>query len=232
MSISTASYGSARATFSLAPSCGTSRGTRFARSLMWRPREAPSPSIWTGTGSNGLKSTGSGGVLNMKMQLWPRIEMEGTTTDARVDEIRLQVPRDDWLTVLAIFTGDQIDVLEIRYHLTYANRYGSSLAELRLARDAVDRGEFDRAVMLARKAVNLMEESVRAATGAELTGALADRLDERHVKLYTSVITRAKDMGNISVHRAEAREYTRVEALFSIRLATISLEVIAGLLAD
>ena len=96
----------------------------------------------------------------------------------------------------------------------------------------MDRGEFDRAVMQARKAVSLMEESVRVATGDDLTGALADRLDERHVKLYTGVITRAKDMGNISVHRAEAREYTRVEALFSIRLATISLEVVAGLLAD
>ena len=48
--------------------------------------------------------------------------------------------------------------------------------------------------------------------------ALADRLDDRHVKLYTAVITRAKDMGNISMHRAEAREYTRIEALFAIRL--------------
>ena len=39
-------------------------------------------------------------------------------------------------------------------------------------------------------------------------------------------------MGNISVHRAEAREYTRIEALFTIRLATILLELIAGFLAD
>ncbi len=179
-----------------------------------------------------LEGHRAGDVLAMKIQLWPRIEMEGTTKDARVDEIRFQVPRDDWLAVVATFTGEQIDVLEVRYHLAYANRYGSSLAELRLARDAVDRGEFDRAVMQARKAVSLMEESVRVATGDDLTGALADRLDERHVKLYTGVITRAKDMGNISVHRAEAREYTRVEALFSIRLATISLEVVAGLLAD
>ena len=35
-----------------------------------------------------------------------------------------------------------------------------------------------------------------------------------------------------TVHRAEAREYTGVEALFAIRLATILLEVVAGLLKD
>ena len=179
-----------------------------------------------------LEEHRAGGVLTMQMQLWSRIEMEGTTTDARVNAIPVQVPRDDWLAAVSTFTGDQIDLLEVRYHLAYANRYRSSLVELRRARDAVARGDFNGAVMQARKAVNLVEESVKAATGDDLKAALADRLDERHVKLYTAVIGRAKDMGNITVHRAGAREYTRVEALFAIRLATILLEVVAGLLAD
>ena len=179
-----------------------------------------------------LEEHRAGGVLTMKMQLWPRVEMEGVATDARVDEIHIQVPRDDWLAVVSTFTGDQIDILEIRYHLAYADRFRSSLAALRHARDAVDRGNFDSGVIRARKAVSLMEESVKAATEGDLKAALADRLDERHVKLYTSLITRAKDMGNITAHRAAAREYTRGEALFAIRLATILLEVVAGLLAD
>ena len=179
-----------------------------------------------------LEEHRAGDVLAMMMQLWPRIEVEGTTTDARVDEIRLEVPRDDWLAAVGTFTGEQIDLLEIRYQLTYANRYRSSLAELQRAREAVDRGDFNGAVVQARKAVGLMEESVKAATGDDLKAALADRLDDRHVKLYTAVTTRAKDMGNISVHRAEARTYTRIEALFAIRLATILLELIAGLLVD
>lgn len=168
----------------------------------------------------------------MKMQLWPRVEMEGTATNARIGEIHIQIPRDDWLAVVGTFTGDQIDILEVRYHLAYASRYRSSLVELRHARDAADRGNFDGAVIRARKGVSLMEEAVRTATEGDLRAALADRLDERHVSLYTGVIKRAKDMGNITAHRAEAREYTRGEALFAIRLATILLEVIAGLLAD
>ena len=74
---------------------------------------------------------------------------------------------------------------------------------------------------------------MRAATGGEdLKTVLTDRTDNRHAALYGGIVTRAKGMGNIAAHRAEHREYTRVEALFAIRLATITLEVVAGLLAD
>jgi len=164
------------------------------------------------------------------MHLWSRIEMGPTTTDARIDGIRLQIPRDDWIAALAALTGDHFEILEIRYHLLYADRYRSSLAELRLAGDAAERGDFNGAVLQARKAIYLMEESVRAATGEDLKAALRERIDKRHADLYGGIVKRAKDMGNIAAHRAEAREYTRVEALFAIRLATITLEVVAGLL--
>lgn len=172
----------------------------------------------------------AGAALDLRMQLWTRIEMGGGTTDARVEEMAFIVPRDDWLAVLGALTGEQIDLLEIRYDLVYAARYRASLKEIRLAREAVDRGDFNRAVLQARKAVNLMEESVKKATGEGLRAALTDRIDKRHAELYGGIVTRAKDMGNLVAHRPEAREYTRVEALFAIRLATISLEVVAGLL--
>ncbi|MCY3705911.1 MAG: hypothetical protein OXH08_10450 [Gammaproteobacteria bacterium] len=179
-----------------------------------------------------LEEHRAGGVLSLSMQLWCRIEMDGATANARINDVRFQVPRDDWLAVVGDFTGEHFDLLEVRYHLAYANCCQSSLLELRRAREAVDRGNFDSAVIQARKAVSLMEESIRAATQDDLKAALAGRVDEEHVKLYTGIVSRAKGMGNITAHRAEAREYTRVEALFAIRLATIVLEVVAGLLAD
>ena len=179
-----------------------------------------------------LEECRAGGALTMEMQLWSRIEMGGATTDARIEGIRMQIPRDDWLAALGALTGEQIDLLEIRYHLLYADRYRSSLAELRLARGEADRGDFNRAVLQARKAVDLMQDSVRAATGEDLRAALTARIDKRHAVLYGGIVKRAKEMGNITAHRAEAREYTRVEALFAIRLATITLEVVAGLLAE
>ena len=178
-----------------------------------------------------LEEHRDGGALELRMQLWTGIEIGGVTTNSRVEEIALKVPRDDWLAVLGTLTGEQVDLLEIRYDLVHAARYKASLKEIRLAREAVDRGDFNRAVLQARKAVSLMEEAVKAATGEDLRAALTDRIDKRHAELYGGIVTRAKDMGNITAHRAEARDYTRVEALFAIRLATITIEVVAGLLA-
>lgn len=123
----------------------------------------------------------------MEMRLWRRVEIGGATTDARIERIKMRIPRDDCLAALGALTGVQIDVLEIRYNLLYADRYRPSLAELRLARDAADRGDFCRAVLQARKAVGLMEESVRAATGKDLKTALTDRIDARHANLYDGI---------------------------------------------
>ena len=179
-----------------------------------------------------LEECRAGGVLAVKMQLWPRIEIDGVTTNAQVEEIRFQIPRDDWLETVRTITGAQVDVLEIRYHLMHADRYDTSLAELGRAREAVDRGDFNGAVMQARKAVSLMEGAVKKASGDRLKTVLTDRIDEEHADLYGGIVARAKGLGNINAHRPAAREYTRVEALFAIRLATISLEVVAGLLAE
>jgi len=178
-----------------------------------------------------LEEHRAGAALELRMQLWTRIAIGGEATNSQVEEIAFRVPRDDWLAVLGVLTGDRFDLLEIRYELVYAARYKASLKEIHLARRAVDRGDFNRAVLLTRKAVSLMEESVKAATGEDLRSALMDRIDKRHADLYGGIVTRAKDMGNITAHRAEARDYTRVEALFAIRLATITIEVLAGLLA-
>ena len=180
-----------------------------------------------------LEECRAGGVLAVKMQLWPRIEIDGVTANAQVDEIRFQIPRDDWLETVRTITGERVDVLEVRYHLMYADRYDASLAELRRARDAVDRGDFNGAVIQARKAVSLMEGAVTKASGDRLKVVLADRIDRgarRSVRRHRGYVRRR--MGNINVDRPAARDYTRVDALFSIRLATISLEVVAGLLAE
>ena len=75
-----------------------------------------------------------------------------------------------------------------------------------------------------------MEKSVKATTGEGLRATLTDRIDKRHADLYGRIVTRGKDMGNFAAQRPKAREYTRVDALFAVWLATVSLEVVAGLL--
>ena len=67
-----------------------------------------------------------------------------------------------------------------------------------IAQTAINAGDFDTAVLQARKAISLLEESVRSAFEADLATVLMDRLDERHAKLYVGLIKRGKDMGNIN----------------------------------
>ena len=56
-------------------------------------------------------------------------------------------------------------------------------------------------------------------------------MSQRAAHACGGIVKRAKDMGNLTAHRPQTREYTRVEALFAVRLATITLEVVAGLFA-
>lgn len=112
-----------------------------------------------------------------------------------------KVPRGDWLAVLGALTGQQADLLEIRYDLVYGSGFKASLEEICPVREAVDQGDLSRAVLQARKGVSLMEESVRAATGEDLRAALTDRFDERHADLYGGILKRAKDMGHLTAYR-------------------------------
>lgn len=171
-----------------------------------------------------------GGSLIFWLKLWPRAEAGGEVLDARVDEFLVTVPRDDWLAVITDITEDRTDVLEVRHQLSYAHRFQPSLSELRSAQHAVDRGDFNGAVIQARKAVSLLEEAVRAGSDQPLQAVLSDLVDQRHAKLYASLLARAKDMGNIRTHAASPREYSRVEALFALRLATLLLELLGFLL--
>ena len=99
-----------------------------------------------------LEEHRAGGVLTMQMQLWPRVEMDGTTINAKVAGIQFQIPRDDWLAVVAAFTEEQIDILEIRYHLTHTSRFRPSLGALQRARDAAARRDRRVGVRLRRGA--------------------------------------------------------------------------------
>ncbi len=99
-----------------------------------------------------LEERRAGGALALTMRLWPRIEMGGATTAAQVEDIRFQVPRDDWLAALSTLTGEQVDLLEIRYHLVYANGYPTSLAARSPA--TVERGARDQHAVVVPRGVS------------------------------------------------------------------------------
>ena len=176
-----------------------------------------------------LEEHRQGGTMNLWVQLVPRIEVDGTTTEAQVDDFPLSIPRDDWLDVVTSVTGDHTDVLEVRYHLSHAGRFGPSLGELAIAERAVDSGDFYKAVVQARKAVDLWAASVTTAD-SDVTSLLTDRVGDSHAELYAGLISRAKGMGNVKAHEPDAREYSRAEALFAVRFAKILIEMLAAVL--
>ena len=106
-----------------------------------------------------LEEDRAGGVLTMHMQLWPRVEMDGKTIHAKVAGIRLHISRDDWLALVGTFTGEQISWRSATNSRTRV--VSGQASECSSVRAAVDRGDFDAAVIQARKAASLMEESFK-----------------------------------------------------------------------
>lgn len=179
-----------------------------------------------------LEALRQGGPLQLWIKLWPTVRCPDQLLTMRVEPFAIRIPREDWLEVITAITGDRTDLLEVRYHLSYAARFRPSLEELVVARRAVDRGETTSAVITARKAITLMEAALTPGDKVTLEAVLADRVDAAHAKIYSNIAARIKQMGNIQVHEANAHEYSRAEALFAVRTSELLLELIASLTHD
>lgn len=180
-----------------------------------------------------LEEHRQGGPFEIWLKLWPRVEAESGTLEARVDTFQAKIPREDWLEVFSGLTREQTDILEVRYHLTYAGHFRTSLEQIREARAQVHRGDYTGAVVRARKAILLLEEAARDETSDQqnLQATLEKYLDERHAAIYGTVASRIKEMGNIQVHSPSAPDYSRMEALFAIRVSEALLELVGAVLA-
>lgn len=176
-----------------------------------------------------LEELRQGGPLQVWIKLWPRAEAPGQLMDMRVDAFTVRIPREDWLAVISGISGDRTDLLEVRYHLSYAGRFRPSLNELAHARRAIDRGETTKAVLAARKAITLVEQALRAGEPGGLEQLLAPNVDPQHAKIYAGIASHIKNMGNIQAHEANAREHSRAEALFAVRSTELLLELIGSL---
>jgi hypothetical protein len=101
-------------------------------------------------------------------------------------------------------SGDRTDLLEVRYHLSYAGRFQPSLGELAQARKAVDRSESVTALIHTRKALLLAEDASREEPSTSLEQLLASHVDERHAKAYAGIAGRIKEFGNIQARTVTA----------------------------
>jgi hypothetical protein len=170
-----------------------------------------------------------GRSLDLWLQLWGRAYLATGQDNARIEGFTVRVPQEDWLAVHSALTGDTVNLLEIRYHLSYADQFRASLLELRQARSCIDQGDFFEAVVRARKAILLVEPVVKAHADQDLRQALARLVDDRHAEIYSTVAARLKDMGNVQVHSGSAPGYSRAEALFAVRATELMCELVGAL---
>lgn len=173
-----------------------------------------------------------GRSLDFWLQLWGRAYLSTGQEDARIEGFTVRVPQEDWLAVHSALTGDVVNLLEVRYHLSYADQFRASLQELRQARSCIDQGDFFEAVVRSRKAILLLEPVVKADTDQDLKQALARLVDDRHAEIYATLAARLKDMGNVQVHSGTAPGYSRAEALFAVRATELMCELIGALVRN
>ncbi len=177
-----------------------------------------------------LEEFRQGKSLDFWLQLWARAYLLTGPDEVRIEGFAVRVPQEDWLATHSALTSDVTDLLEVRYHLSYADQFRPSLRELRHARACIDQGDFFEAVVRSRKALLLLDPVVKASGDQDLKDALSRLVDDRHAEIYAGIAARLKDMGNVQVHSGNAPSYTRAEALFAVRTTELVCELIGALL--
>jgi len=180
-----------------------------------------------------LEQYRAGGSLELWLQLWPRCETpSGVFLDSKVDCFIIRVPREDWLEVLVAFRKEYRVLLEVPMPRIVGELLPACAEEYRRAVDALDQGDYWASVVRCRKALDLMIGSLPGTNQKTKTrDFLSEIIDDSHAKIYDGIIASARRMGSEQVHSANARQYSRAEALFAIRVTASSLELLGSFMS-
>jgi hypothetical protein len=174
-----------------------------------------------------------GGEPNFWVAFWPSLVDASGYLDTDSRPFRIQIPRDQWLAALAGLTQRQIAVLEVGFPAAERDFFQAAIGHARQARQRLLQGDYDEAVASCRRAL----EAVTGALGAEPTAEavatlLSSRSDIKRAEVYAGMFKRIKDLGNYTIHRAEAPgKYSRAEARFTIGVTEQLIALIGALTA-
>jgi len=155
------------------------------------------------------------------LALWPTLVAGGTFLDAEVRPLRVTIPRDVWLDYVGRARRERFEVLEIPLPAMVAPELSLSFEMLRKARAAVDRGEFDQALIFCRQALEASREHLPARPKESREEAaslfLQSVLPEDHAEHYARIIAASKKLMNRPAHlQSDPAPFTRSEANFVI----------------
>lgn len=178
-----------------------------------------------------LESHRNGGEAIMYLAFWPTLVDRQGFLDAEMGATRISVPRDRWLQVLDGLSQVRHTLLEVPHPGTASPQFDAALGHLKDATTRIDRGDFDEAVAACRRGIEatLKALSISSEAGA-LESALAAVTDDKRAKAYAGIVSRLKELGNYSIHRAEAPgRFTRAEARFVVGSAHHTVTLLATL---
>ena len=181
-----------------------------------------------------LEELRAGKSLKVGVALWPRLQHEDRPFHAKAAPFPATIPAEVWFHVLNKLRGEHGELLEVRFHHAYADRFRAVLGELKEARRFVDNGEYPVAITQCRKALDILAVSTRqevpASDGVE--EVLEAIVGPDRAKAYAAVHRAVKKLGNVELHQIVEHGYSRTEALFAVRTAELLTQLFGSLLAD
>jgi Arc/MetJ-type ribon-helix-helix transcriptional regulator len=169
-----------------------------------------------------------GGPAPFSLLLWSTAVRSGEVVDARIDALRFEIPREEWLDFLSSVGYGEYDVVEIKRFTDELEHFAEVRDQLHAARAKVNRGDYNAAMAALRTA---LERAIQQSKDneQELKEVLSARTDKTRGEAYTGIISRAKTLCNLAVHKPEATiSYSREEVLFALR----TVEAVVALLGD
>lgn len=174
----------------------------------------------------------AGGELALWLVLWPSMANKEGYLSCSVLPIRAVIPRQRWLDFLGSVTGTRRTLVEITVPTLAAPEFQASMGHLQDARQKVNQGSFDEAVVCCRRAIEALLVALNIPNKAPvLQELLTTATDAERAKEYAGILARLKNLGNMTVHREEAAElFMRSEALFVVASTTHFVALMATLL--
>jgi hypothetical protein len=178
-----------------------------------------------------IESERAGEAAHFSIRLWLTAVHSGEAVAARLDALRFQIPRETWLDFLSSVGFGEYDVIEIKRFTDELEHFTDVRDQLHAARAKINLGEYNAAIAAVRTA---LERAIQQSKDSEqeLKEVLTARTDKARGEAYTGIISRAKALCNLAVHKPETTvSYSREEALFVLRTVEAAVALLGNLLA-
>lgn len=154
------------------------------------------------------------------MKLWPTLLCDGKLVQASVHAIRLEVPRDVYLSALEGSRVESRRVIEVRIPAADALRFTRALSHLQDAQRKLDEGQYNEVAITSRKAMEAlageMGEDVRH---AGLIEQIKAKSDSNRAEAVSKLLAGTRHLAALAGHDlGGAVTFTRAEAVLAYRL--------------